>query len=163
MQKAVYSGVLIICLTALAMPAIAKGKPQKQHKPQKTEQLSEEAKTDKHKQSCQVQTGLPQLPSTTTSQISQQQTTQQSTSSISSVSQQSTEWAMTSEYEAESKTTSKQNLRSNRGGQLRGQARAQHVHQLNQAAKAKRAAAKCGSMQPTPASSGATSSSSATP
>ncbi|MBD2097810.1 hypothetical protein H6F90_22305 [Trichocoleus sp. FACHB-591] len=98
MKKLLYSGLIIVCLATVTMPAMAKGKPQKQQKPQKTEKISEQSSsTDPNLQPICQQSPLG----------------------------------------TESKAA---NLRSNKGGKLRGQARAQYVHQLNQAKKQQRLA-----------------------
>ena len=97
MKKLLYSGMIIICLAAMTMPAMAKGKPQKQQKPQKTEKISEQ-------------------PSSTDPNL--QQICQQSPLSTGAKAS---------------------NLRSNKGGKLRGQARVEYVHQLNQARESQRA------------------------
>ena len=159
MKKAVYSGILLVCLATLAMPAVAKGKPQKAHKTQATEQTSEVMGTTSHKQPkpmmCQGLVGLPQISGTTQQQITSQQTTTQQ-SVQGAIAQQQTSVTTTSvsqthAHEMEMESGEQQNLRSNRGGQLRGQARAQHVHQMN-AAKGKKAKGQkidqsCGQMQ----------------
>ncbi|MBD2120017.1 hypothetical protein [Trichocoleus sp. FACHB-262] len=98
MKKLLYSGMIIVCLAAVTMPAMAKGKPQKQQKPQKTEKISEQpSSTAPNPLPCQQQNAL----------------------------------------NAAAKDS---NLRSNKGGKLRGQERAQYVHQLNQAKKSQRLA-----------------------
>jgi hypothetical protein len=147
MKKAVYSGILLVCLATLAMPAVAKGKPQKAHKTQAIEQTSEVMGTTSHKQPkpmmCQGLVGLPQMPGTTQQQTTYQQTTTQQQSVQGAIAQQQTSVTTASvsqahAHEMEFESGEQQNLRSNRGGQLRGQARAQHVHQMN-AAKGKKA------------------------
>ena len=157
MKKAVYSGILLVCLATLAMPAVAKGKPQKAQKTQTTEQTSE-VKGGKQPKSmmCQGMVGLPQIPGTIQQQTTYQQTTTQQQSAQGAIAQQQTSMTSASitQYDHEIESGGQQNLRSNRGGQLRGQARAQHVHQMN-AAKGKKAKGQkmdktCGQMQMSP-------------
>lgn len=92
----IYSGLIIVCLATLTLPAMAKGKPQKQQKAQKVEQVS----------------GQPSSTSPNLLPTCQQQSPL-------------------------SPDAGSSNLRSNKGGKLRGQARAQFVQQLNQAKKEK--------------------------
>lgn len=162
MKKAVYSGILLVCLATLTMPAVAKGKPQKAHKTQATEQTSEVTGTTSHKQPkpmmCQGLVGLPQIPGTTQQQTTYQQTTTQQQLVQGAIAQQQTNVTSTSvtqvhEHEMEIEPGSQQNLRSNQGGQMRGHARAQQVHQMNGAkdkkVKGKKMAQTCGQMQTT--------------
>jgi len=125
MKKLLYSGMIIVCLAAVTMPAMAKGKPQKPQKPQKTEKIFEQPSS----------TDPNLLP------ICQQQTPQNAGAKAS-------------------------NLRSNKGGKLRGQARAEYVHQLNQAKKDQRLAGQatnaCTGLPQLPPSSTTTPSSSTT-
>lgn len=142
MKKAVYSGILLVCLATMTMPAVAKGKPQKAQKTQNTEQTSDvKGRQQPKPMMCQGLVGLPHIPGTTQQQTTYQQTTTQQQSVQGTIAQQQTNVLSTSvtqhEHEMEMEP-GQQNLRSNRGGQLRGQARAQKVHEMN-AAKGKKA------------------------
>jgi hypothetical protein len=125
MKKVLYSGMMIVCLIAVAMPVMAKGKPQKQQKPQKTEKASQQpsSATPNFLPPCQLQSPLTQqpkviLPSNAATALPQEQDSEA----------------------AEPNSAKKPNLRSNKGGKLRGQERAQYVRQLNQAKKQQRLA-----------------------
>jgi hypothetical protein len=121
-----YSGMAIVCLAAVTLPAMAKGKPQKQHKPQKMEQPANQPSSTNPLLSplCQPLNSPSQQPQVILPQPNSIALPQ----------------AQDSDLDAESNATKAPNLRSNQGGKLRGQERAQYVHQLNQAKKQQRLA-----------------------
>lgn len=118
-----YSGLMIVCLVAATLPAMAKGKPQKQHKQQKMEQPMGPSTTPPLSPLCQPLNPSAPQPSVILPQP------------VSTASPQAQDSDAT-----ESSSNKAPNLRSNKGGKLRGQARAQYVHQLNQAKKQQRLA-----------------------
>jgi hypothetical protein len=125
MKKLLYSGMIIVCLAAVTMPAMAKGKPQKQQKPQKVEKTSDQpsSTTPNLLPFCQPLGSLNQQPRVIIPPITSAALAQEQNSEAD-----------------ENRSRQKPNLRSNQGGKLRGQARAEFVHQLNQAKKNQRLA-----------------------
>lgn len=121
-----YLGMMIVCLGAVTLPAIAKGKPQKQQKQPKIEQPATPSTSSTPSLSPLCQPLNPSAPQP--SVILPQPLTTASPQTLGS------------EASADSSSSKAPNLRSNKGGKLRGQARAQYVHQLNQAKKQQRLA-----------------------
>ncbi|HEY9747235.1 MAG TPA: hypothetical protein V6C63_00935 [Allocoleopsis sp.] len=121
-----YLGMMIVCLSAVTLPAMAKGKPQKQQKQPKIEQPAEQPTSTTPSVSPLCQPLNPSVP--------------QPSVILPQPGPTALPQTRGSEISPEKSSSKAPNLRSNKGGKLRGQARAQYVQQLNQAKKQQRLA-----------------------